>query len=281
MIGRIFSDEFSPHFPRAPHWFEGGDTYIAIEPAKAGGQGVDVVKYDTATGKQREVLISAAQLTPPGASAPLSIADLSWSGDHKRVLVFTNTRRVWRTDSRGDYWLLDRGTGKLRKLGGEAPEASLMYATFSPDATKVAYVLRNDIHVEDVATGAIKRITRDGSDLVVNGGSDWVNEEELDLHDCFRWSPDGRRIAFWQFDLHGVGNFSLQVLPRRGERDRHADSLSEDGSVSRDHERAVSAGWRDELGGTRRRGRQQRWGGEVAADPRRSARALHRTDAMG
>ena len=85
-----------------------------------------------------------------------------------------------------------------------------MYATFSPDATKVAYVLRNDIHVEDVATGAIRRITRDGSDLVVNGGSDWVNEEELDLHDCFRWSPDGRRIAFWQFDLHGVGNFSLQ-----------------------------------------------------------------------
>ena len=210
MIGRIFSSEFSPHFPRAPHWFEGGDTYIAIEPAKAGGPGVEVVKYDTATGKHGEVLISAAQLTPPGASAPLSIADLSWSGDHKRVLVFTNTRRVWRTDSRGDYWLLDRGTSKLRKLGGEAPEASLMYATFSPDATKVAYVLRNDIHVEDVATGAIKRITRDGSDLVVNGGSDWVNEEELDLHDCFRWSPDGRRIAFWQFDLHGVGNFSLQ-----------------------------------------------------------------------
>ena len=209
MLGRIFSGEFSPHFPRAPHWFGGGDTYIAIEPA-TGGQGVDVVKYDTATGKQREVLIPAAQLTPPGGSTPLSIADLSWSGDRKRVLVFTNTRRVWRTDSRGDYWLLDRGTGKLRKLGGEAPEASLMYATFSPDATKVAYVLRNDIHVEDVATGAIRRITRDGSDLVVNGGSDWVNEEELDLHDCFRWSPDGRRIAFWQFDLHGVGNFSLQ-----------------------------------------------------------------------
>jgi dipeptidyl-peptidase 4 len=211
MIGRIFSGEFSRRFPPAPQWFEDGESYVANEPATApGARGVDVVKYDTATGKRREVLITAAQLTPPGAAAPIEIAALSWSKDHNRVLVFTNTRRVWRTDSRGDYWLLDRSTSKLRKIGGEAPEASLMYAAFNPDATKVAYVLRNDIYVEDVASGAIKRMTRDGSDLVINGGSDWVNEEELDLHDCFRWSPDGRRIAFWQFDLHGVGNFALE-----------------------------------------------------------------------
>jgi dipeptidyl-peptidase-4 len=208
MLGRILSGEFFSPFPQAPKWFEGGASYIATEPA--GGGGVEVVKHDTATGKQREVLITAAQLTSTGANKPLSIASLSWSKDFQRVLVFTNTRRVWRTDSRGDYWILDRSTSRLRKLGGEAPEASLMYATFNPDATKVAYVLRNDIHVEDVTSGAIKRLTRDGSDLIVNGGSDWVNEEELDLHDCFRWSPDGRRIAFWQFDLHGVGNFSLQ-----------------------------------------------------------------------
>jgi dipeptidyl-peptidase 4 len=208
MIGRIFSGELSARFPPPPRWFDNGESYVATEPARGGG--VDVVKYDTATGKQREVLIPAAQLTPPGASSPLEIAALSWSKDRRRVLIFTNTRRVWRTDSRGDYWLLDRTIGKLRKMGRDAPEASLMYATFNPDATKVAYVLRNDIYVEDVTTGAVKRITRDGSDLVVNGGSDWVNEEELDLHDCFRWSPDGRRIVFWQFDLHSVGNFSLQ-----------------------------------------------------------------------
>jgi dipeptidyl-peptidase-4 len=125
------------------------------------------------------------------------------------VLVFTNTRRVWRTNSRGDYWVFDRRTTKLRKIGGNAPEASVMYAAFNPDATKVAYVRQNDLYVEEIASGKIERLTNDGADLVINGGSDWVNEEELGLHDCFRWSPDGRRIAFWQFDLHGVGNFSL------------------------------------------------------------------------
>jgi dipeptidyl-peptidase 4 len=208
MITRIFTGEFSQRFTPPPRWFDDGQSYITMEPA-AGGHGRDLVKYDTATGKNREVLITAVQLTPEGAKEPLEIAGLSWSKDNQRVLIFANTRRVWRTNSRGDYWFLDRTAGKLKKLGGNAPEASLMYAKFNNDATKVAYVKNNDIYIEDLASGEMKRVTTDGSDLVINGGSDWVNEEELDLHDCFRWSPDGKRIAFWQFDLHSVGDFAL------------------------------------------------------------------------
>src|SRR5215831_7712326 len=207
-ITRIFTGEFSERFSPPPRWFDGGQSYTTTEPA-AGGRGRDLVKYDTATGKNREVLITAPQLTPEGAKEPLQIAGLSWSKDNQRVLIFTNTRRVWRTNSRGDYWFLDRTTSKLKKLGGDAPEASLMYAKFNPETTKVAYVKNNDLYVEDLASGAIQRITHDGSDLVINGASDWVNEEELSLHDCFRWSPDGKRIALWQFDLHGVGDFAL------------------------------------------------------------------------
>jgi dipeptidyl-peptidase 4 len=208
MVDRIFkAREFSPRPAIQPQWFDAGASYLLIEPDAAGR--TSVIRYDSATGARREVLISAAELTPAGAGAPLEVEDLSWSQDARRALVFTNTRRVWRTNSRGDYWLLDRPAKTLKKVGAAAPEASLMYAQFSPDASRVGYVRDNDIYVEDVATGATTRLTTDGSDQVINGGSDWVNEEELDLHDCFRWSPDGTRIAFWQFDLHGVGNFPL------------------------------------------------------------------------
>ena len=208
MLTRIFTGEFNERPAPPPRWFDDGQSYITME-ASADKKARDVVKYDTATGKNREVLITAAQLTPPGGK-PLQIAGLSWSKDNQRVLIFTNTKRVWRTNERGDYWFLDRTSGKLSKIGGDAPESSLMYAKFNPDATKVAYVRQNNIYVEDLATGAITQLTKDGNDLVINGGSDWVNEEELDLHDCFLWSPDGKRIAFWQFDMHGVGDFALE-----------------------------------------------------------------------
>ena len=126
MIGRIFSGEFSPRFPRPPRWFGDGESYLVMEPS-AGG--VDVVRYDTATGARREVLITAAQLTPAGAQAPLEIESLSWSSDRQRVLIFTNAHRVWRTNSRGDYWLLGSADGPAAEDGRRRRrKRRLMYA---------------------------------------------------------------------------------------------------------------------------------------------------------
>src|SRR3954469_21635500 len=147
MIDRIFkAREFSP--PPAPptQWLDRGASYAVVEPVESRAGEVNVVQYDSATGARRGVLITAAQLTPEGAHSPLDIEDLTWSADAQRVLVFTYSRRVWRTNSRGDYWLLDRRAGRLKKLGGSAPAASLMYAQFNPAATRVAYLRENDIH---------------------------------------------------------------------------------------------------------------------------------------
>jgi dipeptidyl-peptidase-4 len=116
---------------------------------------------------------------------------------------------VWRQNTRGDYWLFDTRNGRLRQLAATAPESSLMFAKFSPDDTRVAYVRQNNLYVEHVDDGGITALTTDGSATTINGTSDWVYEEELGVRDCFRWSPDGRHIAYWQFDSTGVGIFSL------------------------------------------------------------------------
>ena len=192
-------------------WESGGDAYTILEPA-ADGKGIDIVAYDTATGK-RSVQISAAQLTPPGAKTPLNIEEYSWSADGKKLLVFTNAKKVWREYTRGDYWVFDTASasaeGKLTKLGGDAPESTLMFATFSPDGSRVAWVRANNIYVEELATKKITQLTGDGSADIINGTSDWVNEEELFLRNCIRWSPDSRQIAYWQFDQSGVGEYTL------------------------------------------------------------------------
>lgn len=207
-LGRIFqSNEYQlPRFGPA-RWLPDA-AYTVVERSEERAGASDLVRYDAATGA-RSVLVAASALMPPGATEPLDIDDYLWSADGRHLLIFTNTRKVWRDNTRGDYWTLDTQTGRLRQLGAGAPEASLMFAKFSPDASKVAYVRANDIYVEPLAGEGVTRLTTDGSETTINGTSDWVYEEELGVRDAFRWSPDSRQIAYWQFDTTGVGIFSL------------------------------------------------------------------------
>ncbi len=207
-IDRIAAREYAPPRFGPARWLSGGAAYTLVEPAAPPADGSDLVRYDTATGA-RTVLVSASRLTPAGTGKPLEIADYAWSAGERRLLVFTNAKRVWRQNTRGDYWVYDLASKALSKLGGTAAESTLMFAKFSPDGARVAYVRAHDIYVESLDDHDIRRITRDGSDTVINGTSDWVYEEELSLRDGFRWSPDGRQIAYWQFDTSGVGVFTL------------------------------------------------------------------------
>ncbi len=189
-------------------WLNGGSSYTTLEATAGGDETKDIVRYDTATA-QREILVSAQQIIPPNEKKPISIEDYALDADTNRVLIFTNSKRVWRQNTRGDYWVLDRKSGALRKLGAAGPPSMLMFAKFSPDGSKVAYVRFNNIYVEDIQSGEITRLTSDGSEKIINGTSDWVYEEEFDVRDAFRWSPDGKRIAYWQFDTSAIKNFAL------------------------------------------------------------------------
>jgi dipeptidyl-peptidase-4 len=200
--GELGAQEFSVR------WLGDGHRYLRLEGSKASTGGRDIVGYDAKTG-DREVLVPAARLIPPGESSPLKIDGYAFSEDRSLLLVYTNSKRVWRRNTRGDYWVLDRTSRELRKLGGDAKPASLMFAKFSPTAREVAYVRENDIYVEDPRNHRITRLTTSSSPEIINGTFDWVYEEELDLRDGFRWSPDGKSIAYWQLNTGGVREVSL------------------------------------------------------------------------
>jgi dipeptidyl-peptidase-4 len=209
LLHQIFVDHaFTVKAPPQFEWLDDGAAYTVLEdsPDVSGAQ--DIVRYTTASGK-RDILVSAKVLIPAGQKQALPVEGYEFSKDHQRVLIFTNSKPVWRRHTRGDYWLLDLRTSALEKLGGAGEPSTMQFAKFSPDAASVAFVRANNLFVQDVPNGSVRQLTHDGSHTIINGTSDWVYEEELDLRDAFRWSPDGKHIAFWHFDSSGVGEYPL------------------------------------------------------------------------
>ena len=208
-VDRIFSGkEFDEERLRLFHWSNRTSDYFTLDGPAGGGKARNLVRNDPATGK-KQVVVPAEALIPPGGTVPLTVDDFEFSADESKVLIYTNSKRVWRQNTRGDYWFIDLGTRRLQKLGGDAAASTLMFARFSPDGTRVAYVHENNLYVQQLRNMRITALTTDGSESIVNGTADWANEEELDIRDGFRWSPDGREIVFWQFDTTGVRRFHI------------------------------------------------------------------------
>ncbi len=220
----IFTDKsYDAEEPGAIQWLSAQNAFTTLEPAggtrppaeshagsneDAPAAPEDIIAYDLDT-LERRVLVSAAQLTPKDQTDPLVVDDYSWSADQSQLLIYTNSQKVWRDKTRGDYWLLSRATGELRQLGGEsAAPASLQFAKFAPDGQSVAYVRDANLYVESL-DGTITALTERPGDDIINGIMSWAYEEEFSIQDGFRWSPDGTHIAFWQFDTSGVKDFLL------------------------------------------------------------------------
>jgi dipeptidyl-peptidase-4 len=214
-VERIFGSEDFSTERDSVHWMPDGRHWTTVEPDSAGH---DELWREEAESGRREKLISAADLVAPGGLEPLRIEGHSFSDDAGRVLIFSESRQVWRDRTRGRYYVFDF---QARRLSPVSREAGLqMFAKLSPDARRVAFVRENDLYVSDLTTGEERRLTFDGSETIINGTTDWVYEEELDLRDAFRWSPDGGRIAYWQLDQSPVRTYwLLDPLPLYPELD--------------------------------------------------------------
>jgi dipeptidyl-peptidase-4 len=236
-VARIFGarDLESAPMP-APQWLASGTAYLTVRASSEAGGGSDVVRVESGTGAERVLVPAAALVDERGRR--ITVQELILSPDERKALLFHSTVRVWRANTRGVYHVVDFAsrqvspvsrittpTGRPSSLTDTATANFLgkaagfvapplrtglqMFARFSPDSRSVAFVRDNDLYVTDLAAGAERRLTSDGSTEIINGTSDWVYEEELGLRDAFRWSPDSRRIAYWRFDQSPVPAFPM------------------------------------------------------------------------
>ena len=206
-LDRIFaSEEFRGERVPVVKWLKNG-IYTTLQPAKANKAVNDILQVDAT--RKKDILVAGTMLVPPGGKESLTIQGYELSKDLDLALIYTNSVKVWRQNTRGDYWTFRRSTGKLTKLGGNAQPSTLMFAKLSPDGTRVAYVHDNNLFIEQVEGGDPRMLTKDGSNEVINGTFDWVYEEEFSCRDGWRWSPDGQQIAYWQLDTTDVKKFTL------------------------------------------------------------------------
>ncbi len=182
-------------------WSKDGLSYFQIEQGS-------IVKIDPKK-KSSTVVLKKESMIPVSENEALNPEKFFFSNDNNKVLLFVNTAKVWRYNTRGDYWVADLITGKLKKLGNNLPSQSLMFAKFSPDSKQVAYVSEHNIFSEDLLSGNSKKLTVDGTRKLINGTFDWVYEEEFGCRDGFRWSPDSKQIAYWQVDANKIRDYYM------------------------------------------------------------------------
>ena len=168
-------------------------------------------------GEKDQLILSSSEV------GDIKIESFLFSQNKNKILLFTKSVKVWRYNTRGDYWVYDFKTNQGKKVGKSMPDSSLMFAKFSPNEKFVAFVskeksdknIRNsstsvNIYIENLEDNSIKKLTSsNGTEKLINGTFDWVYEEEFGCRDGFIFNESGNKIAFWQIDANQVRDFYM------------------------------------------------------------------------
>lgn len=181
-----------------------GKSYCKLERAE--NKTLSCVRYEIESGNKLGVIFSTEDILLD--SMPLALEGFEFSDDESKVLISNGFEAVYRHSGKSNYYLYDLKTKKLTQISNK----KIMYATLSPDASKVAYVSDNNLYYYDIKKNKDVQISRDGEkNRIINGAVDWVYEEEFSMSKGFEWSPNSQFIAYYKFDEEKVPTFSMDI----------------------------------------------------------------------
>ncbi len=186
-------------------WMKDGKRYC-FQKRAAGKKGTDLYTAEAATGKE-EPLLETSSLKTPGSDEAFSYIEYTLSPDESRILFKISEQEIWRYSTTGTYVIYDLKAKVFIALPEHAE--GLRNVKFSPDGSKLGYVCKDEIYAYDFASKTETQLTFDAQEHVFNGRFGWVYEEEFSIIDGWRWSPDGKRIAYWQEDERQVPEFTM------------------------------------------------------------------------
>jgi len=195
------SNEFQNKSLQNVQWSNEGSTFTFTEKNQNTGL-LDIHEYDLATGNSR-LLISGEQVEVDGK--PIQMRGYQWTADHDFLLITGPQTLTWDSVSEAPYYIYEIATKKIWPLAENNPGLRNVY--LSPDGKRVGYVLENNLYITELKGKITRAITTDGSADIFNGIFDYASG--FFRRDAWHWSPDGKKIAFWQLDATEVNVFYI------------------------------------------------------------------------
>lgn len=197
---------FRSEFVYGMNWLKSGEHYAAFG---TGSDNKKLFRYEIKTGNKLDMIFDGNELIPTTDNKPIEFDNYTFSPDESKILFSTEVEHIYRYSTREANYVYDLKTKKLTPL---SPNGKQRLATFSPDSKKVAFVRDNNIFIVDLETNKETKVTNDGEwNKIINGGTDWVYEEEFALPNGMYWSPDSKKIAFYRFDESMVKEYQMTM----------------------------------------------------------------------
>ena len=171
------------------------------------GNNQNIVKYDLKSGKKVAVLVKGENVKV--GDKAIDISSYSFSPDETKLFFSTDAEGIYRRSATELNYVYDLKTGKTTELSSNGKQ---MFATFSPNGNKVAFVRDNNLFIKDLDANKETQVTFDGkNNEIKNGWADWVYEEEFSKANYFEWNADGSKLAFVRFDESRVKEYSFDT----------------------------------------------------------------------